>query len=225
MRATFPRDFRAWPPAAPRGGVVTAMPLPDASPHRQLKHRRTMDVQVYSRGDGLWEVDATLIDVKTRDVPMAGGVRRAGEPIHDMLLRIVVDERLNIVEAGSHTRGMPYVGQCDAHGDAYARLVGLNLTHDFRRGLRQRVGGVLGCTHLSELAQVLPTSVIQAFAGEVIDTRAEHPGAKKPFQIDRCHALRADGEVVREHYPRWFRQPDANNGADNPAHAATASPA
>jgi hypothetical protein len=193
------------------------MPLPAPASHRQLRHRRTIDIHVYSRGDGLWEVDAALRDVKTRDVPMAGGVRRAGEPIHDMLLRLLVDERLNIVEAGSNTLGMPYAGQCDAHDDAYARLAGLNLTHDFRRGLRQRVGGVLGCTHLSELAQVLPTAVIQAFAGEVIDTRAEHPGAKKPFQIDRCHALRADGEVVRVHYPRWFRQPDANNGADNPA--------
>lgn len=199
------------------------MPLPASAPHRQPRHRRTIDVQVFSRGDGLWEVDAALVDVRSRDVPMASGVRRAGEPIHDMLLRLGVDEQLNIVEAGSQTRGMPYAGQCDAHGDAYARLAGLNLLHRFRHGLRLRVGGVLGCTHLTELAQVLPTAVIQAFAGEVIDTRAERPGANRPFQIDRCQALRADGEVVRTHYPRWFRQPDANNGADNPARDAAAT--
>lgn len=200
------------------------MSLPAPSPQRQLKHRRSIEVQVYSRGNGLWEVDATLLDVKTRDVPMAGGVRRAGEPIHDMLLRLIVDEQLNIVEAGSETRGMPYPGQCDAHGDAYTRLAGLHLARDFRHGLRQRVGGVMGCTHLSELAQVLPTAVIQAFAGEVIDTRADHPGASRPFQIDRCHALRADGDVVRLHYPRWFRQPDANKATDNWPRDAAAAP-
>jgi hypothetical protein len=36
------------------------MPLPRAAAHRQLKRRRSIDVQVFSRGDGLWEVDALL---------------------------------------------------------------------------------------------------------------------------------------------------------------------
>ena len=105
----------------------------------------------------------------------------------------------------SETRWMPYPGICDQHGDAYARLVGLNLLQDFRRALRERVGGVLACTHITELAQVLPTAVVQAFAGEVIDTRGSAPGAGKPFQIDRCHALRSDGDAVRLLYPRWYR--------------------
>ncbi len=190
------------------------MTLPAAADGRQLKHRRQIDVQVFSRGNGLWEVDATLRDTKTRDIPMATGLRRAGEPIHDMLLRLVVDEKLQIVEAGSATLAMPYTGHCDAHGDVYARLVGLNLLKDFRRGLRERVGGALGCTHLTELAQVLPTAVIQAFAGEVIDTRGLAEGAVKPFQIDRCHALRSDGEVVRQHHPRWYQPAPAPSAGE-----------
>jgi hypothetical protein len=179
------------------------MSLPAAAPQRQLKHRRQIDVQVFARGDGLWEVDATLSDVKTRVAQMADGPRPPGTPIHDMLLRLVVNQRLDIVEAGSETRWMPYAGHCDEHGDAYARLVGLNLLDKFRERLRERVGGVLGCTHITELAQVLPTAVVQAFAGEVIDTRGTAEGAAKPFQLDRCHALRSGGEVVRLHYPRW----------------------
>ena len=201
------------------------MPLPPACPSRQPKHRRSIAVQVFARDDGLWEVDATLVDTKTRDLPLGGGVRRAGDAIHDMLLRLVVDRGLNIVAAGSQTLAMPYVDQCADHDDAYARLAGLNLARGFRRALLDRVGGVRGCTHLTELAQVLPTAVIQAFAGEVIDARAEHPGAQRPFQIDRCHALRAEGDVVRVHFPRWHRQPDANIGADNAPSRAAPSPA
>jgi len=124
-----------------------------------------------------------------------------------MLLRLVVDEQFNIVQAGSETRWMPYVGRCNDHGDAYRRLVGLNLLRGFRHAVRERLGGVLGCTHLTELTQVLPTAVVQAFAGEVIDTRGD--SGEKPFQIDRCHALRSDGEVVHEHYVRWYRPPVA----------------
>ncbi len=114
---------------------------------------------------------------------------------------------MTIVEAGSETRWMPYPGHCTEHGDAYARLAGLNLMRGFRQALRERVGGVLGCTHITELAQVLPTAVVQAFVGEVIDARGSAEGASQPFQIDRCHALRADGDVVRVHFPRWWRPP------------------
>ncbi len=183
------------------------MSLPPAAPQRQLKHRRQIDVQVFARGNGLWEVDATLNDVKTRVAELAEGPRPAGTPIHDMLLRLVVNEQFDIVEAGSETRSMPYAGTCDAHGDAYQRLVGLNLMRDFRKHLQLRVGGTQACTHITELALVLPTAVVQAFAGEVIDTRGDADGARQPFQIDRCHALVKEGETVRLHYPRWYRAP------------------
>jgi Protein of unknown function (DUF2889) len=183
------------------------MALPNAAPERTLKHRRRIDVQVHARGNGLWEVDAEISDVKTRDATLAGGLRRAGEPIHDMLLRIVVDEKFNIHEAGSETRWMPYPGHCDDHDDAYARLVGLNLLKGFRQAVKERLGGMVGCTHLTELTQVLPTAVVQAFAGEVLDTREDSASGRQPFQIDRCHALRADGEAVRIHYPRWHKRP------------------
>lgn len=185
------------------------MTLPQAAATRQLKHRRQIDVQVFARDDGLWEVDAVLVDTKTRDIRMSEGERPAGTPIHEMLLRLVVNAQLDIVEAGSETRWMPYTGQCNEHEAVYTRLVGLNLLQDFRKKLRERVGGVLGCTHITEMAQILPTAVVQAFAGEVIDTRGTAEGASQPFQIDRCHALRSSGPVVQQHYPRWFRPAQA----------------
>jgi hypothetical protein len=181
------------------------MTLPQAAAQRQLKHRRQIDVQVFSRGNGLWEVDAVLTDTKTRVADMLDGPRPAGTPIHDMLLRLVVNEKLDILEAGSVTRWMPYNGICNDHDDAYGGLVGMNLLQNFRLAMRKKLGGVLGCTHITELAQTLPTAVVQAFAGEVIDTRGTAEGAQQPFQIDRCHALRADGDIVRLHHPRWYR--------------------
>jgi hypothetical protein len=156
------------------------MALPSAAPERQLKHRRSIEVNIYARGNGLWEVDAEISDIKTHATPLAGGLRPAGEPIHDMLLRVVVDERFNVVEAGSQTRAMPYPGHCDDLNDVYRRLVGLNLLKGFRRDVNQRLGGV-------------------------IDTREDSASDSEPPQIDRCHALRRDGPVVQMFYPRWHR--------------------
>jgi len=183
------------------------MALPTAAPERQLKHRRSIDVQIYARGNGLWEVDARIADVRTRETRMVTGLRPAGSPIHDMLVRLVVDEHFNILEAGAETTAMPYPGECDAYGDAYRALVGLNLMRGFRHDVKARLGGVRGCTHITELVQVLPTAVVQAFADEVIDTRGDSADSQQPFQIDRCHALRSDGPTVRTYYPRWDRRP------------------
>lgn len=181
---------------------------------RQLLHRRAIDVQVFARKDGHFDVEATLSDIKTRDLTLATGLRRAGEPIHDMLLHLVVDSSLNIVSAGSQTLAAPYPAQCGEHGDAYAALVGLNLLKGFRQSLRQALPGSRACTHLTELCQVLPTAVIQAFAGLILDTREGSDSDTPPYQLDRCHALRRDGPVVQTHYPRWYQRPVETPSAD-----------
>lgn len=204
------------------------MALPIAASDRQPKHCRSIDVQVYARGNGFWEVDAHITDIRPTDTPLDTGMRPAGEPIHEMLLRLVVDERFEILEAGAQTLAMPYPGECDAYGDVYSRLVGLNLMNGFRRAVQQRLGGVQACTHLTELSQILPTAVVQAFAGEVFDVSGNLSGVK-PFQIDRCHALRADGPTVAAFYPRWSRplpsRADTTNGAEaNPLEAAGSQP-
>ena len=56
--------------------------------------------------------------------------------------------------------------------------------------------------------------MIHGMVGQTIDPRGTN-SAEPPFQLDRCHALRTDGEVVRLHYPRWHRQPRAKLAADN----------
>lgn len=187
------------------------MALPIAASERQLKHRRHIDVQVYVRADGLWEVDAHLCDVRERASELHGVALPAGATIHDLLLRLVVDAQFNVLEAGAQSRTVPYPGACDAFAQAYEGLVGLNLMQGFRAAVRERLGGVLGCTHLTELTQVLPTAVVQAFGGaethrpEIPATSGVTRDIAQPFQIDRCRALRGDGAVVKMYYPRWYR--------------------
>lgn len=184
------------------------MPAVQPPVQRRPLHRRALDVQVFARDDGLFDVEATLADIKSHDVPLAGVTRKAGDPIHQMRLLLTVDNALTITAASSQTLRMPYPGACDEHGDAYARLVGLNLMKGFRQAVQERLAGTRGCTHLTELCLVLPTAVIQAFAGTVIDTREGDAAGQPPFQLDRCHALRRDGDTVAQFYPRWYLTPE-----------------
>ena len=182
-----------------------AMLQPTLNDLRRLIHHRAIDVKVYAREDGLFEVEARLTDQKTHAVSLAGVPRLAGEPIHDMGLHLIVDAQLDIREASSYTQWMPYPDACGAHDSAYTKLVGLNLLKGFRLGVKTALAGTKGCTHLTELCQSLPTAVIQAFAGTVINTHEGAGDGQPPFQLDRCHALRSDGPMVQLHYPRWYR--------------------
>jgi hypothetical protein len=184
-------------------------------PTRRHVHTRNIRAEVYVRDDGLWDIEAELTDTKSRDFKLATGVREAGEPIHHMRLTITIDTRLNVVDARAESLRTPYPGHCETIEPAYRQLIGLNLMKDFRRRVRERLGGIDGCTHITELTNVLPTAAVQAFAGEVVRTQdasndqtasgTEAAAEQKPWQLDRCHALRSDGQAVAEFYPRWYR--------------------
>ena len=172
---------------------------------RKLRHTRAITVEAFARDDGLWDLDANIRDVKTRDIVLASGERPAGVPVHDLKLRVTIDRDLNIVDAEAASDAVPYPGFCDTIAPAYKKLIGLSLVNHFRLHLKDRLTGVLGCTHLTELAQVLPTAALQAFADDNVDA----PGgvgalsSDRPFELDRCHALRSDGPAVAKYYPRW----------------------
>lgn len=190
----------------PNDGAPTAdSSQSDESRHgRRLIHRRAIDVQVFVHSDErFWDLDVTLQDTKTRAFELASGPRAAGQPIHSMLLRLTIDTEFNVVDANAQTLAAPYPGYCEDYGDAYRSLIGLNLLRGFTHAVKQRLHGVLGCTHITELTRVLPTAAIQAFAGEVV--RPEAGGDQQPFQLDRCHALRLDGPAVLRYYPRWSK--------------------
>ncbi len=181
--------------------------MPLSSPvSRALRHTRAIHIDAYARDDGLWDLDARITDVKVADVTLASGLRPGGSFLHNLSLRITINRELTIVDAEAASDAVPYPGYCDSIAPAYKSMIGLNLMKGFRLGIKERLSGVLGCTHLSELANILPTAAIQAYANDVIKTRdgdAADLLPERPFQIEKCHALRADGPGVARYYPRW----------------------
>jgi len=178
------------------------MPLPVSDIERELVHTRRLRLEGYKRADGLWDIEAFLSDVKSHDFHLASGVRRAGQEVHDMRVRITIDRKFNIVDALAVSDAVPYPGGCESITPEYRKLIGLNLLHGFRKQALELLGGVQGCTHLNELLGLLPTAAIQTFAGQMPEATGE---GRKPFQLDLCHALETSTETVRKYYPKWYR--------------------
>jgi len=178
------------------------MPLSPTNVPRTRLHTRRVTYEGYRRDDGLFDIDAHMSDAKDADFMLLTGLRPAGEPVHDMHVRVTIDRDFNVVAIEARTDRMPYPGACDRIGPDYFKLVGANLVNGFRKRLHDAMGGVHGCTHLTELLGYLPTAAVQTFAGL---RKREDEGAGKPFQLDRCHALETTTDTVREYYPKWYR--------------------
>jgi hypothetical protein len=187
----------------------------DLKPQRRHVQTRKIEVHAYQREDELWDLEAEIIDLKGKDFQLAAVMRLLGEPIHHMVLKLTINTKFDILEANAHSFAIPYSGYCENIGPDYGKLVGLNLIKGFREGVKERLGGIKGCTHITELTKLLPTVAIQAFVGEIFPIIkapevTKEPNQKPSFQFNGCHALRTDGEVVKNYHPVWYGYPVPN---------------
>jgi hypothetical protein len=182
------------------------MALPPPAVARQPLHRRVVSIEAFRRDDGCFDLEATLTDTKSHPVELIGGARAPGDPIHDMVLRVTVDPGFDVVAVDVASLRVPVPGVCEGAAPRYRELVGLNLLRGFRKAVQARVGRTRGCTHLTELAALLPTAALQSFAH--LAGHAAGSSTEPPFFLGQCHAYDRGGEVVRRHYPQWFVQAD-----------------
>ncbi|WP_454825851.1 DUF2889 domain-containing protein [Paraburkholderia xenovorans] len=167
---------------------------------RRLAHTRTITCRGYELADGLWEVELRLTDVKPDDLVLRSGIRFGGMPIHDMAVRVIFDESMFVREVIATTVGSPYPGTCGNVTPAYEALTGINLMRGFRQMVKQAIPVESGCTHLTELLALAPTTAVQT----LVEARKDRKAGEMPYEIGRCHALSSSGAIVQKHYPHWF---------------------
>lgn len=74
------------------------MPLP-VTEDREHIHTRTIAINAYRRGDGQMDVEGRITDVKPFDHRMMDGFRKKGDPVHDLSIRITLDDEMNVTDA------------------------------------------------------------------------------------------------------------------------------
>ncbi len=180
------------------------MPLPEPGEREHL-HTRRYEFQGFRRADGLWDIEGRLTDVKTYgfDTEHRGGIE-AGEAIHDMWIRLTLDDDFVVREAEAATEAGPYAA-CPQAAPNLQRIKGATAGPGWHRAVRERVGGLAGCTHLTEMLGAMATVAFQTiYPARRRDGKTTAPPTRKPRLIDSCHALRSDGEVVRKAWPDFY---------------------
>jgi hypothetical protein len=188
------------------------MPLSAPAP-RELLHIRQIECQGFHRSDGLWDIEAHMTDRKSYSFPSdERGEVVAGTPIHDMWVRVTLDDSFLIQAIEAVTDSSPY-RLCPAITPNFQRLVGLRIGPGFTRKVKELVGGVEGCTHLVELMGPLGTTAFQTiFSAKHRAQRERAEGGesvpeqprKRPRLIDTCHALASDSPVTKRSWPEFY---------------------
>ena len=169
------------------------MGLPEAD-EREKKHHRKIDCEGFLRADGLWDIDAHLVDTRSYDCGYdeshRGGVIRAGEPVHDMWLRLTIDLDFLIHDVHAASDETPFA-ICPRATGAMRQLIGLRIGPGWRRQVRERIGSNQSCTHLMDLLGL-----------EAREAKRETP--RRPPIIDTCIALSSSGDIVKKRWPEFY---------------------
>jgi len=178
------------------------MPLSPAQ-DREPIHTREIRCRGFRRNDGLWDIEGSLIDTRTHAMETFGRGRiEPGEHLHEMWLRLTVDNHLTVTAIEACTEHAPYPA-CPNFPDHFGKLVGQRIEPGWTAKVRLLLGGRRGCTHLVELLGPLATTAVQtvyAWRGEVGEHLADDVSPPREF-MDTCHSLVKGGEVAQHLWP------------------------
>ena len=89
------------------------MPLPPPPAERTRVHQRRVTLDGYQRVEGLWDIEAAMLDIKDHDYPLSAGVLKAGEPVHAMRDRVTIERKMKVLDAALCTEAAPYMDTGD----------------------------------------------------------------------------------------------------------------
>lgn len=187
------------------------MPLSTPADREPL-HRRQIDMHGYRRADGLFDIEGHLLDTKFYGFDNEEkGWLEPGTPLHGMWIRLTVDDDLVIRECEAASDHTPYA-VCPQAAPNFARLAGVRIGPGFNRAVNERVGGVIGCTHLREMLAQMATVAYQTLYPVRREKELAREAAtgvrKKPAIIGTCLAYEPSSPVVKMRWP-WLVQDTA----------------
>lgn len=182
---------------------------------REKMHQRKINVEGFLRDDGLWDIDAQMVDARSYDCDYDEthrGMIKAGEPVHDMWLRLTIDLDFVIHDVQASSDQTPF-GICTRATAAMRRLTGIRIGSGWMKQVRERIGNIESCTHLMDLLGPISATSYQTLHAALEAREANKPSPERPPILDTCIALASDGEVVKKRWPEFYLAKQAQRKA------------
>jgi hypothetical protein len=175
---------------------------------RTCLHNRKYDFQGYQRADGLWDIEGRIVDTKT--YPFSNrdrGEIPAGEALHDMSIRLTIDEDFKVHDIEAVTDFSPF-RLCPNITPNFKRMIGSEIKAGWTQQVRRQLGGVEGCTHLVELLIAMATVAFQTLYPVRAAKATKRPPGQRPGLLETCHAFATDSPIVKRDWPEFYTGED-----------------
>ena len=179
------------------------------SMNRREIHCRSIECKGYQRDDELWDIEGRVVDTKSEDYRTLEHLVAVGDAMHDMFVRLTVDNEFNIREIEVRTNSSPFK-DCPGCNAAYERIIGLNtMMPGFQKKVKELMQGSNGCTHITELFGPLATTAYQTIGSWLNQNQYDGKLREKDWKllVDSCYGFRSTGKVVATNFPELHRLP------------------
>jgi Protein of unknown function (DUF2889) len=171
---------------------------------RQHLHTRRYEFQGYHRTDGLWDIEGRMTDTKTYGFANEWrGEIKPGEPIHDMWIRITLDDDMVVRDIEAKTAASPFQ-VCPGATPKYTALKGARVGPGWSKRVKDMFGGPIGCTHQTEMLVAIATVAYQTIFSAKKKWGGRDETTQRPKFLDTCHAFASDGEIVKKNWPEFY---------------------
>lgn len=171
---------------------------------RKPIHYRHIQCNGYLREDGLWDIEAHLTDDKGYPFPtLQRGVLQPGELVHELWLRLTLDNQLVIQDVEAAMPITPF-SICSQIEDNYKRLKGLQIGRGWMQKAKELVGGVEGCSHLIELLRPMATTAIQTIY-PYLNFSEDGRFPISDNVLNSCHSFSDTNEIIQQFWPEKYR--------------------
>jgi hypothetical protein len=165
-------------------------------------HERQLTVRTYATED-----DRLIVEARLTDERLVPGYHWNGQPrppgtVHDMIVRLIIGGwPITILEAEAE---MPHVPHelCGTTQESVKRLVGLSISSGFSEAVRERLGGVEGCAHLTHLILTMGPAALHGYWTQ--HSRKRHPLPRSMDElaglellVNSCSLWREDGPMIK----------------------------
>lgn len=187
------------------------MAIGNPAPRKHI-HTRNIVFHGYLRDDGLWDIEAELLDRREYEYVARDQSRRpAPSPVHNMLVRVTLDDHMVVQAIMSSMVTTPF-DECPLAADPLQKLVGARLGGGWRRTIEEAMGGVAGCTHLRELLFNVATAAFQTIPvyRNNMDRRMDEAELKPvnllkpPPHFGKCMSWDFNGPVMQRVAPEFY---------------------
>lgn len=199
------------------------MPLSPPSARTPIHQRRIL-TEGFRREDGLWDLEAYLLDTKSYGFANQDrGWLSPGDGLHEMYVRLTINDELTVTDIEAVTDQSPF-HICPEAVDNFQRIIGSQIGRGWRGELRRHLGKASGCTHLVEMLGVLGAVAFQTVYAQLARERGKegqqafnkmYRNDGKPTLLNTCYAFADNSPIAQRYWPDLFPPETGVDGAED----------